>query len=134
MAKGEILLMRNVDYVEVTNITIKRFSVSADVELKNSNTSFLITTVYSQTRDSHKPTFLRELRRIIRPNEGRKWLVLGDYNFNLPSTGQKQSKPQPASNEAFSHNTKRVWFGFFLASLSEKLAVGKSWLLGKAGG
>jgi hypothetical protein len=28
----------------------------------------------------------------------------------------------------------RVWFGFFLASLSEKLAVGKSWLLGKAGG
>jgi hypothetical protein len=28
----------------------------------------------------------------------------------------------------------RVWFGFFLASFSEKLAVGKSWLLGKAGG
>jgi hypothetical protein len=28
----------------------------------------------------------------------------------------------------------RVWFGFFLTSLSEKLAVGKSWLLGKAGG
>jgi hypothetical protein len=28
----------------------------------------------------------------------------------------------------------RVWFGFFLASLSEKLVVGKSWLLGKAGG
>jgi hypothetical protein len=27
-----------------------------------------------------------------------------------------------------------VWFGFFLTSLSEKLAVGKSWLLGKAGG
>jgi hypothetical protein len=30
--------------------------------------------------------------------------------------------------------TRRVWFGFFLTSLSEKLAVGKSWLLGKAGG
>jgi hypothetical protein len=29
---------------------------------------------------------------------------------------------------------ERVWFGFFLASLSEKLAVVKSWLLGKAGG
>jgi hypothetical protein len=28
----------------------------------------------------------------------------------------------------------RVWFGFFLNSFSEKLAVGKSWLLGKAGG
>jgi hypothetical protein len=28
----------------------------------------------------------------------------------------------------------RVWFDFFLTSLSEKLAVGKSWLLGKAGG
>jgi hypothetical protein len=29
---------------------------------------------------------------------------------------------------------RRVWFGFFLNSFSEKLAVGKSWLLGKAGG
>jgi hypothetical protein len=29
---------------------------------------------------------------------------------------------------------ERVWFGFFLTSFSEKLAVGKSWLLGKAGG
>jgi hypothetical protein len=29
---------------------------------------------------------------------------------------------------------ERVWFGFFLTSLSEKLAVGKSWLFGKAGG
>jgi hypothetical protein len=27
-----------------------------------------------------------------------------------------------------------VWFGFFLNSFSEKLAVGKSWLWGKAGG
>jgi hypothetical protein len=27
-----------------------------------------------------------------------------------------------------------VWFGFFLNSFSEKLAVGKSWLLRKAGG
>jgi hypothetical protein len=31
-------------------------------------------------------------------------------------------------------NKGRVWFGFFLTSFSEKLAVGKSWLLGKAGG
>jgi hypothetical protein len=28
----------------------------------------------------------------------------------------------------------RVWFGFFLNSFSQKLAVEKSWLLGKAGG
>jgi hypothetical protein len=28
----------------------------------------------------------------------------------------------------------RVWFGFFLNSFSEKLAVGKSWLLRKAVG
>jgi hypothetical protein len=27
-----------------------------------------------------------------------------------------------------------VWFGFFLKSFSEKLAVGKSWLWGEAGG
>jgi hypothetical protein len=28
----------------------------------------------------------------------------------------------------------RVWFGFFLNSFFEKLAVERSWLLGKAGG
>jgi hypothetical protein len=33
-----------------------------------------------------------------------------------------------------SANNGRVWFGFFLNSFSEKLAVEKSWLLGKAGG
>jgi hypothetical protein len=27
-----------------------------------------------------------------------------------------------------------TWFGFFLTSLSKKLAVGKSWLLEKTGG
>jgi hypothetical protein len=31
-------------------------------------------------------------------------------------------------------NDGRVWFGFFLTSFSEKLVVGKSWLLAKAGG
>jgi hypothetical protein len=30
--------------------------------------------------------------------------------------------------------SRHIWFGFFLASFSEKLAVGESCLLGKAGG
>jgi hypothetical protein len=31
-------------------------------------------------------------------------------------------------------NANRLWFGFFLRSFSEKLAVKKSWLWGEAGG
>jgi hypothetical protein len=34
----------------------------------------------------------------------------------------------------FQGQPRRVWFGFFLTSFSEKLAMGKSWLWGKAGG
>jgi hypothetical protein len=51
-------------------------------------------------------------------------------------------KTRPAPDAIISRHNRifetrdieRVCFGFFLASLSEKLAVGKSWLLGKAGG
>jgi hypothetical protein len=40
----------------------------------------------------------------------------------------------PKLSSIYNRYIERVWFGFFLASLSEKLVVGKSWLLGKAGG
>jgi hypothetical protein len=59
--KGGILLMWDQDRVEVINVNIKRSSVSIDIELKSSNTSFLITII---TRDNRKPAFFHELRHL----------------------------------------------------------------------
>ena len=39
-----------------------------------------MTAVYGPTRDLLKPAFLRELRR-CKPDEGSKWLLLGDFNL-----------------------------------------------------
>lgn len=74
------VLLWNDTFIDLTDITIKRFSVSATVTIKTSGASFLITVVYGPTRRNQKPTFLRELRR-LKPPDGQKWLVLGDFNL-----------------------------------------------------
>ena len=66
--------------MDLQNISIKRFSISATVTLIDSNISFLMTVVYGPTRDLLKPAFLRELR-CCKPDEGSKWLLLGDFNL-----------------------------------------------------
>jgi len=80
VTKGGILLLWNDTLLDLTDISIKLFSVSATVTVKSSNTSFLITVVYGPTRHNRKPTFLRELRR-LKPPVGQPWLVLGDFNL-----------------------------------------------------
>ncbi|WVZ79027.1 hypothetical protein U9M48_026655 [Paspalum notatum var. saurae] len=78
--KGGILLLWNDAFIELSDISIKLFSVSATLTVKSSNTSFLLTAVYGPTRNNRKPTFLHELRR-LKPSVGQKWLVLGDFNL-----------------------------------------------------
>ena len=78
--RGGILLLWNSNFVDLQNISIRRFSISAMVTLIDSNISFLMTAVYGPTRDLLKPAFLRELRR-CKPDEGSKWLLLGDFNL-----------------------------------------------------
>ena len=78
--RGGIILLWNSNFVDLQNISIRRFSISATVTLIDSNISFLMTAVYGPTRDLLKPAFLRELRR-CKPDEGSKWLLLGDFNL-----------------------------------------------------
>lgn len=77
--KGGILLLWNNNLLDLQDITIRRFSVSAEVTLKESALTFTLTVVYGPTRDNLKPTFLRELRR-SKPEDNGQWLVLGDFN------------------------------------------------------
>jgi hypothetical protein len=51
---------------------------------------------------------------------------------NCPTFEECSSTRMPTSSRGKFYG--HVWFGFFLNSFSEKLAVGKSWLLRKAGG
>jgi hypothetical protein len=69
-----------------------------------------------------------------RPESGfvRGSLPLDRFSFLCVYPGHGPAVRRTCSEISMSYG--RVWFGFFLTSLSEKLAVGKSWLLGKAGG
>ena len=77
--RGGILLLWNDSYLELADIHIRRFSITAVVTLRECSTSF-VTVVYGPARDVHKPAFLRELRR-CKPEVGEKWLVPGDFNL-----------------------------------------------------
>ena len=78
--KGGILLLWSDNHLDLTDICIRRFSISASVTIKESATSLSITVVYGPSRDAHKPSFLRELHS-SKPLDDSKWLVLGDFNL-----------------------------------------------------
>ena len=78
--KGGILLLWNDAALDVHNIVIRRFSITASVTIRDCLSTFLLTTVYGPTRDNLKGDFLRELRR-IQPDDDQSWLVLGDFNL-----------------------------------------------------
>ncbi|KAG2632190.1 hypothetical protein PVAP13_2NG068846, partial [Panicum virgatum] len=78
--KGGILLLWSDNHLDLTDICIRRFSISASVTIKESATSFSITVVYGPSRDAHKPSFLHELHS-SKPLDDSEWLVLGDFNL-----------------------------------------------------
>jgi hypothetical protein len=67
--------------IEITNVIISEFSLSADVSLINAaqNGSFKLTTVYGPTDRALKDQFFAELVA-LKPTPGVRWLVPGDFN------------------------------------------------------
>lgn len=78
--RGGILLLWNATFLDLQDIHIRRFSVSAHVTCKDSGLSFFLSVVYGPARDNLKMAFLRELRR-CKPDEGQAWLLLGNFNL-----------------------------------------------------
>jgi hypothetical protein len=78
--KGGFLLHWNDASVDLSNISISRLSLSADATLRHSTTTFRITVVYRPARHPEKEAFLRHLRN-IKPSNGSRWLLLGDFNL-----------------------------------------------------
>ena len=78
--RGGILLLWNDNYIDLQDIVVRRFSVTATVSIHECGTTFLLTVVYGPARDSLKQAFLRELKN-SKPVDASAWLVLGDFNL-----------------------------------------------------
>jgi exonuclease III len=78
--KWGILLLWNDAAVDLTNVCIGRYSLTAEATLRYNMTTFKITAVYGPSRRPEKDSFLRHLRH-LKPNDGSCWLVLGDFNL-----------------------------------------------------
>jgi hypothetical protein len=74
------LLLWNDAAVDLTNVRIGSYSLTAEATLRHNTTTFKITTVYGPSRRPKKDSFLRHLHH-LKPNDGSRWLVLGDFNL-----------------------------------------------------
>jgi exonuclease III len=79
--RGGILLLWDESSVQITNVHITEFSLSADVHLPQSSAKgdFKITAVYGPTAANRKDDFFAELVA-LKPAAGVRWLALGDFN------------------------------------------------------
>jgi exonuclease III len=78
--RGGVLLLWNDSAVDITDVRLGRFSISAHVTLRFCMTSFSITGVYGPSRRAEKASFLNHLRS-LRPDNDAKWIVFGDFNL-----------------------------------------------------
>jgi exonuclease III len=78
--RGGIILLWKDAEIDMSNVRIGRYSLSAEVTLRHCMTSFFLSTVYSPTRRVDKESFLLHMRR-LKPPDDTRWLVIGDFNL-----------------------------------------------------
>lgn len=74
------MILWNSDELNVDSVTKRDFSLTANIIIKATAVTFLITVVYGPTRGRDKPQFLQEIRNLA-PRQGIKWIILGDFNL-----------------------------------------------------
>lgn len=72
--------MWNENFINIQHILIQTYSITAMITIKESNLTFLLTTVYGPTKDTEKPDFLADIRNSS-PLPHIRWLTLGDFNL-----------------------------------------------------
>jgi hypothetical protein len=77
--KGAILMLWDENVVQVSNVIMCTFSLSATITIVGMNISFKLTTVYGPTRGNLKVAFFAE-SVAAKPPIGTRWLVTGDFN------------------------------------------------------
>jgi hypothetical protein len=78
--QGGILILLDANYIELQNIQVASFSISASVKLILCGSIFRLPTVYGPLRREHNQAFLNHLRSLS-PNDNSKWLIVGDFNL-----------------------------------------------------
>ena len=77
---GGIALAWNPDFVTVSDVSLKAYSLTARITMRLSNISYMLTTMYGPSQDSEKPAFIAELKD-LKPPQDIPWLCLGDFNL-----------------------------------------------------
>jgi exonuclease III len=85
--KGGILLLWSDATLELADICIGRYSITANVTLCHTMTTFKLTVVYGPSRRPEKEDFLRHLRH-LKPDDDSRWLLLGDFNLIYKATNK----------------------------------------------
>jgi hypothetical protein len=78
--RGGIVIAWDTDLVAAGQPVRKDYSVTMELTMKLTNSTFLITAVYGQTEHSVKPDFLAELVS-CQPAAAMPWLCLWDFNL-----------------------------------------------------
>jgi hypothetical protein len=78
--RGGIMLGWHTDFMEASNLELRRFLLSMTIRPTWMSVLFLLTMVYNPSDDVDKPEFLSELLSIM-PNSSVQWIVLGDFNL-----------------------------------------------------
>jgi hypothetical protein len=73
-------LLWDEDHVEVSNVHLGTFLISANISIRACGTTFKLTTVYGPTDHAEKEAFLNETIA-AKPSDDSKWLIIGDFNL-----------------------------------------------------
>jgi exonuclease III len=78
--RGGIILLWKDAELDMSNVNIGRYSLSAEVTRRHCMTSFYLSTVYGPSRRAEKESFLLHLRH-LKPPDDTRWLIIGDFNL-----------------------------------------------------
>jgi exonuclease III len=78
--RGGILLLWNDLDIEMNDVRIGQYSLTAEVTIRHCISTFILTVVYGPSRRAEKNAFLQHMRSLKLEGD-TKWLILGDFNF-----------------------------------------------------
>jgi hypothetical protein len=106
--EGGILLGWHTSYVEAANLNLKEFSLTMDIKIKCTGSTFLLTTVYGSSEDELKSRFLEELTA-LKPAVAFPWVVIGALNMIYEARDKSNSNLNHRLMGQFWGNAGHVW-------------------------
>uniref|UniRef100_J3L0J0 CCHC-type domain-containing protein n=1 Tax=Oryza brachyantha TaxID=4533 RepID=J3L0J0_ORYBR len=96
--RGGILLATDENFFSILDVTLHTHSLSATINMRETNTAWSIIVVYGPQLDAEKIAFLQELKD-LKPLMHSAWLLIGDFNLIYKAT-----KLFPLSSSSSDHS------------------------------